>query len=535
MTVRRSCHRWLSNPGTFGYGRSVFDKAYNSSPVLTQNIAEAKKLVQRAGATGKTITIGTSSQLLSIAALTGAYQAAAQAIGLKVVLRSVSAQDFIDFFVDPKFRAGVDGFPGVDYGDYADPAALLDQVVLPGELQNLDNFSDPAITAALEQARGTANLDHRAALVAKAEELTAQQLPLDPRRRAGQRTGAAQGPDRRGVVDRLPVLPLGRRPGQGRLSGALAVFGTPAGHVGGQPAGGESFVIFAALYLAPGNPIAALSGGRPLPPGSVHVLELRYHLDESFLAQYWYWLGNALHGNLGISITLQENVSTLIASRIWTTAGLVLYASLIIVAMGIGLGVASGLRRGWSDTSILVVTAVSAAIPAFVAAIVLIILFAVKLRWFPALGNGTGFLGDTRRLTPPAIALATASLAIVARVTRAAVRAEGDREHVQTAVSRGIPARWVIRRHILRNATIPITTVTGITVASLIAVAAVVEVAFSLNGLGSYLVQAAQSKDIAVVQGISLVLVTAFVVVNMVVDMLSAALDPRIAPGSRTR
>ena len=296
-----------------------------------------------------------------------------------------------------------------------------------------------------------------------------------------------------------------------------------------------SFVIFAAMYLAPGNPIAALSGGRPLPPGSVHVLEQRYHLDEPFLAQYWYWLGNALHGNLGTSITLQENVSTLIASRIWTTAGLVLYASLIIVVLGIGLGVVSGLRPGRFDTSTLVVTAVSAAIPAFVAAIVLIILFAVKLRWFPALGNGTSFLSDVRHLTLPAIALATASLAIVARVTRAAVRAEGDREHVQTAVSRGIPARWVIRRHILRNATIPITTVTGLTVASLIAVAAVVEVAFSLNGLGSYLVQAAQSKDIAVVQGISLVLVTAFVVVNMLVDMLAAALDPRIALGSRTR
>ena len=216
-----------------------------------------------------------------------------------------------------------------------------------------------------------------------------------------------------------------------------------------------SFVIFAALYLAPGNPIAALSGGRPLPPGSVHVLEQRYHLDEPFLAQYWYWLDNALHGNLGISITLQENVSTLIASRIWTTAGLVLYASLIIVVLGIGLGVVSGLRHGRFDTSTLVVTAVSAAIPAFVAAIVLIILFAVKLRWFPALGNGTGFLSDVRHLTLPAIALATASLAIVARVTRAAVRAEGDREHVQTAVSRGIPARWVIRRHILRNASHP--------------------------------------------------------------------------------
>ena len=296
-----------------------------------------------------------------------------------------------------------------------------------------------------------------------------------------------------------------------------------------------SFVIFAALYLAPGNPIAALSGGRPLPAGSVHVLEQRYHLNEPFLAQYWYWLDNALHGNLGISITLRENVSTLIASRIWTTAGLVLYASLIIVVVGVALGIVSGLRRGGLDTSTLVLTAVSAAVPAFVAAIALILVFAVKLGWFPALGNGTGFLSNVRHLTLPAIALATASVAIVARVTRASVRAEGDREHVQTAISRGIPARYVIWRHIVRNAAIPITTITGITIASLIAVAAVVEVAFSLNGLGAYLVQAAQSKDIAVVQGISLVLVTAFVVINLLVDVLYTVLDPRVTLGSPPR
>jgi peptide/nickel transport system permease protein len=296
-----------------------------------------------------------------------------------------------------------------------------------------------------------------------------------------------------------------------------------------------SFVIFAALYLAPGNPVAALSGGRPLPPGSIRVLDQRYHLNEPFLAQYGYWLGNALHGNLGISITLRENVSTLIASRIWTTAGLVLYASVIIVVAGVGVGIASGLRPGGLDTSALVVTAVSAAVPAFVAAIGLIVLFAVRLRWFPALGNGTGFLSNIRHFTLPAVALAIASLAIVARVTRAAVREESDREHVQTAVSRGIPARYVIWRHIVRNAAIPITTITGVTIASLIAVAAVVETAFSLNGLGAYLVQAAQSKDIAVVQGISLVLVTAFVVVNVLVDVLYAALDPRVTLGSWPR
>jgi peptide/nickel transport system substrate-binding protein len=172
--------RWLSNPGTFGYGTSVFDQAYGSSPVLTQDTAEAKGLVQQAGATGKTITMGTSSQLSDIAELTAAYQAAAQAIGLKVVLRPVPAQEYVEFFVDPKFRAGVDGFVSVAYGDYAAPEAMLAQAVLPGGLQNFDNFNDPQITAALEQARSTANLAKRAALVAKAEKLTVQQLPWIP-------------------------------------------------------------------------------------------------------------------------------------------------------------------------------------------------------------------------------------------------------------------------------------------------------------------------------------------------------------------
>jgi peptide/nickel transport system permease protein len=245
-----------------------------------------------------------------------------------------------------------------------------------------------------------------------------------------------------------------------------------------------SFLIFAAMYLAPGNPVAALSGGRSLPPSSLRVLEQRYHLNAPFFAQYWYWLDNVLHGNLGISITLRENVSTLIASRIWTTAGLVLYSSVLILVFGIGMGLVAGLRPGILDTSTVIITAISAAIPAFV----LILVFAVKLGWFPAIGNGTGLVDSIRHLTLPALALAVSSLAIVARVTRASVREEGEREHVQTAVSRGIPARQLIRRHVLRNAAIPITTIAGITIASLIAVAAVVETAFSLNGLGAYLV-----------------------------------------------
>jgi peptide/nickel transport system permease protein len=295
----------------------------------------------------------------------------------------------------------------------------------------------------------------------------------------------------------------------------------------------SSFVIFGALFLAPGSPIAVLSGGRSLPADAVQILEARYHLNEPFLAQYWLWLKGVLHGDFGISIALREDVSALIVARIGTTAALVLYASVLILVIGIGLGVVAGLRRGPLDTSVLAVTAISAAIPSFVAAIVLILLFSVRLTWFPSLGNGSGLFGTIYHLTLPAIALSVSSLAIVARVTRASVREEFAREHVQTAVSRGIPSRQLIRRHVLRNAAIPITTVSGLTVASLIAFAAVVERAFGLNGLGAYLVASANSKDFAVVQGISLVLVAAFVLVNLLVDLLYAVLDPRVNLGAR--
>jgi peptide/nickel transport system substrate-binding protein len=172
--------RWLANPGTFGYGKPAFDAAYNSSPVLSQDLAAAKKLAKEAGAAGQTITIGTSSEIASISAETGAYQQAAEAIGLKVVLKSVSAADFINFFTSAQARQGVDGFLTVNYGDYADPAALLATVALPGGDQNYDKFSNPQLTALMSEARSTADPDQRAALVAKAEELAAKLLPWIP-------------------------------------------------------------------------------------------------------------------------------------------------------------------------------------------------------------------------------------------------------------------------------------------------------------------------------------------------------------------
>ena len=294
-----------------------------------------------------------------------------------------------------------------------------------------------------------------------------------------------------------------------------------------------SFAIYASLSVAPGDPLSVLTGGRTLPPEALAVLRARYHLNEPLPAQYWHWLTGALHGDLGSSIALRESVNTLIGERAGVTFELVAYASILILLLGIGSGILAGLRRGAVDSTVIAGTTVFAAIPSFVAAIVLISVFAVKLGWFPALGAGTGGVDRLWHLTLPAIALALSALAIVARVTRVSVREEMGREHVQTAISRGLPSHLVIRRHVLRNAAIPITTVTGITIASLIALSAVVERAFRLNGLGSALVSAAASKDFAVVQGIALILVAAFVITNTIVDLLYAFLDPRVALGSR--
>ena len=294
-----------------------------------------------------------------------------------------------------------------------------------------------------------------------------------------------------------------------------------------------SFAIYSAMYLAPGNPIAALLGGRTPTPEAIAVLEERYHLNDPFFVRYFRWVGGALHGDFGVSIQLRQEVSTIISQRIGTTVQLVIYSSLIIIVFGIALGLLGGLKKGVLDNAVIGITTVSAAVPSFVASILLLSVFAVNLGWFPALGTGDGFIDQLKHLTLPAVALAFSSIALVARITRSAVREELSREHVQTAISRGIPYPAIVRRHVVRNAAIPITTVVGITVASLFAASAVVERAFSLNGIGSYLIQAALSKDIAVVQGISLVIVTVFVVVNAIVDFLYAVLDPRVSLGAK--
>jgi len=287
-----------------------------------------------------------------------------------------------------------------------------------------------------------------------------------------------------------------------------------------------SVVIYGALYLAPGDPATLLAGGHAT-PSVIASIARQEHLNQPFVVRYWDWLAGVLHGNLGESFLYRQPVASLIGGRVLNTVFLVVYASILIIVGGVALGLLAALRRR-TGVAITVGTSIGLATPSFVAAIILITIFAVNLKWFPVFGAGTGFADRLWHLTLPAIALALSWLAYTAQLTRAAVHEELGKEHVETAHSRGIKQRRVVSRHVVRNAMIPITTVSGLTVAGLIAGDVVVEQAFGINGLGSFLVQSALDKDFASVQAVALILVTAFVVVNVIVDLWSLVLDPRL-------
>jgi len=290
-----------------------------------------------------------------------------------------------------------------------------------------------------------------------------------------------------------------------------------------------SVAIYGALFLAPGNPATLLAGGHATPK-LIAAIERQEHLNHPFVVRYWEWLSGLLHGNLGTSFVYREPVTVLLAGRVLNTVFLVLYASMLIIVGGIGLGLLSAFRRRVGAV-ITVVTSVGLATPSFVAAIILITVFAVDLHWFPVFGAGTGFFDRLSHLTLPAIALATSWMAYMTQLTKAAAVEELAREHVDTARSRGVKERHIVIRHVLRNAMIPIATVSGLTVAGLIAGDVVVEQAFGINGLGSFLVQATLQKDFASVQAVALILVATFIIVNAVVDFWSLLLDPRIRTG----
>ncbi|MGW9021584.1 ABC transporter permease [Leucobacter chromiiresistens] len=294
-----------------------------------------------------------------------------------------------------------------------------------------------------------------------------------------------------------------------------------------------SFVVFGMLYLAPGSPISFVLGPRGGTAEQIARVTAQYHLDDPFAVRYFSWIRDVVSGDLGDSVVYRQPVADLIGGRIGTTVALIALATLIIAVVGVGLGLIASLKGGWADQVITTLATLGLATPAFVIGVALISVFAVGFGWFPTNGSGSGGVDTLYHLALPAVALAVASAAYQARITRASVLEEEGREHVQTAVARGLRPRIIIRRHILRNALIPITTVLGLTVATLIAGAVVIENVFALDGLGSLLVRAILQRDFAVVQAVILVLVVAFVVINAIVDFLYTIIDPRIQLGGK--
>jgi len=290
-----------------------------------------------------------------------------------------------------------------------------------------------------------------------------------------------------------------------------------------------SFVIFSMVYLAPGSPEATLLGGRQASEQAYDQIREEYNLDDPFFVQYTSWLGRFVSGDLGDSITLQDTAANAIKPRILPTLELTLLASVFIVITGIALGMIAALRAGKAtDLGVSLGVLVLAAVSPAIMGLILISVFAVDLGWFPALGLGDGGFDRLQHLILPAVALAASAVALVARTTRVSMIRTLGQEFIETARSRGLSSRTVVVKHAFRHALIPVVTISGLIAGYLLSGAVIVEYAFGLNGLGSLLVDSVQGKDFAVVQAIALILVFAFLVINLIVDLLYAWIDPRV-------
>ncbi|MFH8805614.1 ABC transporter permease [Streptomyces sp. NPDC017936] len=286
-----------------------------------------------------------------------------------------------------------------------------------------------------------------------------------------------------------------------------------------------SFVIFAGLTTAPGDPVAQILGAKATDEARASM-RVKLGLDDPLLERYWHWLAGALKGDLGTSLTTRQDVSSLIEPRLLTTFLLVVMASVLIVTVGISLGVLGGVsERGRSVVTTL--TGLGIAVPGFVAANILIGVFAVKLGWFPTFGSGDGLGDSIWHLTLPSIALSIGYGAYVTQLTSAAVAEEAEKEYVTTAHGRGVPSRVILRHHTLRNAALPVLTASGLSVAGLVAGTVVVEQIFAVDGIGALLIRSITSKDYPVVTAVSMIIVMAFVVATTVIDLVQVALDPR--------
>ena len=291
-----------------------------------------------------------------------------------------------------------------------------------------------------------------------------------------------------------------------------------------------SFLVFELLALSPGTPVQTLVGSRRPTPELVAALTAKYHLDDPFFVQYWHWLTGIARLDFGRSISIQTDTPVLhiIGDRMALSSQLAAYTLVLVLLVGIPLGTLAGIRRGRGvDRGISFLATFGISAPAFVLSTALLYVFGVGLTWFPVYGIGSGVAQRITHLTLPAVALATFLSAIVIRQTRAATLTVTQQDYITFARIRGLNPARILVRYALRNSALPVVTSAGILLITALSAGVFVEAVFSLPGVGSLLLQAVTNKDIPLVQGLAMLLGVIVVMVNLLVDLLSLALDPR--------
>ncbi|MBL8128270.1 MAG: ABC transporter permease [Chloroflexia bacterium] len=295
---------------------------------------------------------------------------------------------------------------------------------------------------------------------------------------------------------------------------------------------GVSMIVFLCMQLVPGDIAKALLG--PLATEQT-VAEFRHYLglDQPIPVQYARWLGRALQGDLGRSFSNNMLVSDLLQDRLRNSAILLTGSLIIAIPLGIGVGIISAVRSGTGfDRAAMGTTLVAANIPTFVFGLGLVIIFAVQLRWFPVQGmydlRGEGGRFDLlKHLVLPAFTTAIPPAAIIARLVRSTMLETMNQEYIKAARANGLPERTVTMRYALRNAMPPIVTITGLQIGFLLGGAVFTEYIFAWPGIGDAIYKGILARDISVVQGAVLVVAVWFVLVNLIVDVINLALDPR--------
>ena len=288
---------------------------------------------------------------------------------------------------------------------------------------------------------------------------------------------------------------------------------------------GATFLIFAMVYLMPGDPVAALGGDRGLSEAAAAQIRAQYNLDKPFWMQYLLYLKGVFTLDFGTAFNGQK-VTSIMATAFPTTAKLALYALAIETFLGIALGVVAGMRRGkWFDSTILVVSLLLISVPTFVLGFVLQYVLGVQLAILPTTASASV---DLRSLTMPAMVLGAVSLAYVIRLTRQSVSENVSADYVRTARAKGLSGGIVMTRHILRNSLIPVATFIGGDLGALMGGAIITEGIFNIHGVGGTLWSAIIKGEPQTVVSVTTVLVLVYIIANLIVDLLYAVLDPRI-------